>query len=102
MQVPVEAAKEEAVKAVIEEVIAALAPNVIHIRFRFDEDWMGNPAVFFHVLLSDEASQEQNMHRIANQVRAVFDERLDLDVGFPYVRFRSLSEQQASNNPAWA
>ena len=102
MQVPVAASKQEAVKAVIDEVVAALAPNVIHIRFSFDEDWMGNPALFFRVLLSDEASQEENMHPIANRVRALLDQRLDLDLGFPYVNFRSFSEQQASKDPAWA
>ena len=103
MQVPVAASKQEAVKAAIDEVVEAFAPNVIYIRYNFDEDWIGDPAIYFRVLLSDEASKEENRHTIAVRIRRMLDDRLDFrEMGYSYVRFRSLSEQQMMKDLDWA
>ena len=104
MQVPVEASKQEAVKAAIDEVVEALAPKIVHIRSNFGEDWMGNPALFFRVLLSDEASKDENLHPTARRVYQLMDERMDaLDLNVhSHFNFRSLSEQRNLKDTDWA
>ena len=42
---PVAASRQEEVKAVIDEVVEKMAPDVVYIRFNFGEDWSGDPAV---------------------------------------------------------
>ena len=102
MQALVAISKQEAVKAAVDEVVAALAPHVIYIRHEFSDDWSGEPAIYFRVLLTDEASREENLHPIAQQVRLMLDDRLDLrEMGYSYVRFRSFSEQQMIKESEW-
>lgn len=91
------------IAAAIEEVVNELAPGVERIRYDIGQDWSGQWAIFFRVLLSDEASNERNLREIAPQIVWSISRRLDLArLGmFPYFNFRSHSEQAALNEPAW-
>jgi len=46
----------------------ALAPDVIRIRYNFGEDWSGSAAVFFRVVLSDDASRRKQLRVAAQRV----------------------------------
>ena len=83
--------------------LASVAPDVVHIRYDIARDWSGDWAIFFRVLLSDEASKTR-LREVAAQVAWRLEERFDLpSMGlFPYYNFRSVSEQEALREEAWA
>lgn len=92
------------INAAIAEVVRELAPSVVHIRFDIGEDWSGDPAIFFRVLLSDEAVTSENLRKVTAQVRKRLDEKIDFrEIGlFSYFNFRSQSEQAKLLEPSWA
>ena len=48
---------EGKIPAGVELARQALAPDVVRIRFNVGEDWTGDPALFFRVVLTDKASK---------------------------------------------
>jgi len=86
----------------VDRIARDLAPDVVRIRFNPDEDWAGEPAIYFRVVLSDEAVRDR-LREIARTVRdRMRDELQLLESGyFPYFRFRSESDQAKVANPKW-
>jgi len=81
-----------------------LAPDVVRIRYTLGADWTGEPSIFFKIVLSDDASRESKLSETAQRVSVrilseVNVEELGLN---SYFNFRSLSEQNQINEPAWA
>ena len=103
MSLPTVVAKQQEVNAAIAQVVNQLAPQVVHIRYDIGLDWSGDGAIFFRVLLSDEASTGNNLRTVTTQVERMLSERLDFEgMGvFSYFNFRSQSEQAAMREPAW-
>lgn len=82
---------------------AALARDVVRIRFSLDEDWAGDDAVFFRVLLKDSASKRSRLYGVAQRIRSrisseVQPERFGLQT---YFNFRSESEQASLKEKTW-
>ena len=104
MILPVVVQKQLQINAAITEVVKLLAPSVIRIRYDVGEDWSGDPAIFFRVVLSDEASRGSNRRDITTQVVTKLSEILDFQsMGiFAYFNFRGQSEQAEMKDPAWA
>jgi hypothetical protein len=103
MYVPIAVRKQPQIDAAVAEVAALLAPDVVHIRYEIGQDWSGQWAIFFRVLLSDEAGKKR-LREVATQVVWHLADRLDfpaLEV-FPYHNFRSVSEQAVFREEAWA
>ena len=91
------------------EISAAVAaverlPGVRYIRYSVAPDWNGQWAIFFRVVLADEASTGEKLRDITTQVVWRMSEWLNLpELGlFPYFDFRSEAEQAALNEPSWA
>lgn len=103
MHSPSAVTKQPEINAAVSEVVSLLAPDVVHIRYDISRDWSGDWAIFFRVLLSDEVS-ETRLREVATQVVWRLAERLDFpSMGlFPYHNFRSVSEQAALREEAWA
>jgi hypothetical protein len=103
MSVPVAVTKQSEIQAAINQVERSLAPDVVRIRYEIGEDWSGQWAIFFRVVLSDEAAKRR-LRDVATKVRMGLARRLDFpSMGvFPYHNFRSVSEQEALQEPAWA
>ena len=103
MYLPSAITKEPEIDAKVAEVVRVLAPDVVHIRYEIGQDWSGDWAIFFRVLLSDEAGRLR-LRKVATQVVSQLEERLDfLSLGvFPYHNFRSVSEQAVLRDEAWA
>ena len=80
-----------------------LAPDVVRIRFNVGHDWSEDPALYFRVILSDEASRGDRLAEVTGLVRGkLFDElRLAELEHIPYFRFRNQSEQAKLHDPAW-
>jgi len=104
MYLPVAVAKQQQISDAINAVVAELAPAVQRINYEIAPDWDGRWAIFFRVLLSDEASSQSQLRDIAPNIVRRMSDKLDLpNLGlFPYFDFRSQSEQMAINEPAWA
>jgi hypothetical protein len=67
------------------------------------QDWSQDPAIYFRVILSDEASQGDRLADVAGRVRSKLSDELrlgELD-HYPYFRFRSQSEQAKLREKAW-
>ena len=71
-------------------------PGVVKWRYTFENDWSGDPAIFFWVVVTDEASKPQNLRQTKSAFIAKINNHVDLagEWGLiPYFSFRSLSEQ---------
>jgi hypothetical protein len=97
-------AKQQQVSEAINAVVAELDLAVQRINYEIAQDWDGRWAIFFRVLLSDEASSQSQLRGVAPSVVWRMSDKLDLpNLGLlPYFDFRSQSEQLARKEPAWA
>ena len=101
--VPAGVARETEIAEAVADVERSLAPDVVHIRYEIATDWSGDWAIFFRVLLSDEASKTR-LREVATKVVWRLAERLDFpSMGLlTYHNFRSASEQAVLREEAWA
>jgi hypothetical protein len=71
-------------------------PGVVNFRYTLDNDWSGDPAIFFWITLSDEAARPAVLSQTSRRIMDFVTQRLD-PVGqwglIPYFNFRSQSEQ---------
>jgi hypothetical protein len=103
MYLPSAVTKQSEIEAAICEVAQALAPDVVRIRYDIGEDWSGQWAIFFKILLSDDAAKRR-LREVATKMVWGLAGRLDF-VGMgvtPYHNFRSISEQATLQEQAWA
>lgn len=90
----------EHVAAIAEE----LARDVVRIRYSIDPDWSDDWAIFFRVLLTDDASSEERRPEVIRRVR----ERLMSDPEIAesgllhYFNFRNEAEQKILQEKAWS
>lgn len=102
MYLPKVVQKQPEINAAVVGVVTDLAPWVKYIRYDIGQDWSGQWAIFFRVLLSDDAARNR-LRDVATRVVWRTSERLDLpSLGlFPYFDFRSESEQARLHEPSW-
>jgi hypothetical protein len=103
MYLPSAVTKNSEIQAAINEVERNLAPDVVHIRYEIGEDWSGQWAIFFRIVLTDDAARRR-LRDVATKIEWGLARQLDFPgMGvFPYHNFRSVSEQAALQEPAWA
>lgn len=101
---PIAVTKQPQINAAVADVMREFAPQVQRINYEIAQDWSGQWAIFFRVLLSDEAAKRTHLRDVATRVVWRMSEKLDLPaLGlFPYFDFRSQAEQALVNEPAWA
>ena len=102
--VPIAVQKQPQINAAVAEVTKQLAHlGVVLIKWEIGQAWDGSWAIFFRVLLTDEASKGQKLREVTTSVVWRMSEKLDLPgLGlFPYFDFRSQSEQAEHREPAW-
>ena len=100
---PIAVTKQAQINNAVGEVQKLLSPDVTRIRYEIGQDWSGEWAIFFRIVLSDEAARNK-LRDVANKIDWELERRLDF-VGmgvFAYLNFRSDSEQAALQEPAWA
>ena len=89
----------------ITEVQRMLGPEVVRLRYTIGANWSDELAIFFRVVLSDEASKRDRLHSVASHVQAVIQEHIDPLNSWglmPYYNFHSQTEQEILKEPAWA
>ena len=103
MYQPLAVTKDSEIQAAIHEVERSLASDVVRIRYGIGEDWSGQWAIFFRIVLSDDAAKHR-LRDVTAKVRRGLDRQLDFpSLGvYTYHNFRSVSEQAAMQEPAWA
>jgi hypothetical protein len=103
MYLPSAVTKDPEIQAAIHAVEKSLAPDVVRIRYDIGEDWSGQWAIFFRIVLTDDAARRR-LREVANKVVWGLSRQLDFPgLGvYPYHNFRSVSEQEALREPAWA
>lgn len=87
----------------IDEIAMDLAPDVVRIGFNLAQDWSEHLAIYFRVVLTDNASGGDRLAEVTGRATTkLFDELglASLDY-IPYFRFRSRSEQARLKDPAW-
>jgi len=73
-------------------------PGVVRWNPTFGTDWSGDQAIYFWVVLTDEASKKENLKKSTDGFMNAISQQVDLlnDWGLiPYFHFRSESEQAA-------
>jgi hypothetical protein len=91
------------IEAAIHRVQQIAGPDVVRIRYEIGEDWRGEWAIFFRIVLTDDAARRR-LRETAAKVARGLERELDFPgMGvFPYHNFRSLSEQAMLQELAWA
>ena len=92
-------------QAAVARVARSLAPDVASVFCSLGNDWSGDPAVFFTVVLSDSASRSGELLNASNQASQVIVQRVEpLEKWgvLPYFNFRSQSEQAKLDQPTLA
>ncbi|HEX5432125.1 MAG TPA: hypothetical protein VFW83_09175 [Bryobacteraceae bacterium] len=103
MPLPSAISRQSEIQAAIHDVERALAPHVIRIRYEIGEDWSGEWAIFFRIVLTDEAARRRLRDTAAKVVWGLAGQLDFPAMGVvPYHNFRSLPEQEALQEPAWA
>ena len=78
----------------LKDVVNGFRAHVVDIRYNIATDWSGDLAIFFHVILRDQATKGVMLGRVTEEVRLRLSEMLrglNLDL-FGYTDFRSESE----------
>ncbi len=97
--------QRNALDASIQEVIADLGPEVLRVRYTLDDDWSGDPAIFFRILLVDRAMKKHNMFDVTQRIKRQIRDRLEPTEQWgllPYFSFRTKSEQDEMQEKVWA
>ena len=103
MRVPSAYSKQDEIEAAIRDVEASLAPDVVRIRYEITHDWSREWAIFFKIVLTDDAAKHRLREAIHN-VREGLDRHLDFPVLGVWAsqNFRTVSEQAMLLESAWA
>lgn len=105
MYVPAAFTQQARFQAAVERAARRLSPHVVSVIPTLGNDWQGEPAVFFMVILEDAASRGDQLLNTSNQVsESIVQEVQPLERWgvLPYFNFRSQSEQAKLNQPALA
>jgi len=95
------------VEKAVDQVIKTLGPEVVRVRYNVGEDWTGDPALYFRVVLADSAVNVRDLDsvgRVAERIRRPFFEQLQpLERWglFPHFNFRTISEEDQLKDPKW-
>jgi hypothetical protein len=97
--------EQEKFASAVTEVERALQPQVLRVRYDFGDDWSGEPAVFFRIVLADAATTRDQLLKVTTHVSSTLEQRIEpLEQWgvLPYFNFRGQSEQALMQDEAWA
>ena len=103
MHVPPAVTRRAEINAAAHQAEQRLGPDVVRIRYEIGQDWSGEWAIFFRIVLTDDAARRR-LGDVTDKVIRELDRSLDFPgLGvIPYHNFRSESEQATLQEPAWA
>jgi hypothetical protein len=71
-------------------------PGVVKWHYTLENDWSGDPGIFFWVVLTDDASKPEKLRTTKAAFMNLINKKVDLRGVWgliPYFNFRSVSEQ---------
>src|SRR5208283_2434140 len=89
-------AQQQQLDEAINDLKPMLGPDVVDLGYTLGQDWSGDAAIFFRVVLSDRASRRDRLLHATNQVKNAVVQHLEpLEQWgvLPYFSYRSQSEQ---------
>jgi hypothetical protein len=90
----------------VDEVARKFPGEVVRIRHSFSRDWDGDPAIYFRIVLTDEAVERYPLSELTGRIRDALVKDLalyesELSVYIPYSYFRTKSEEDELKDPEW-
>jgi hypothetical protein len=90
----------------VEEVARKFPDEVVRIRHSFSRDWDGDPAIYFRIVVTDEARRTIPLGELTRMIEGALIKDLALyaseySVYIPYFNFRTKAEQDRSKDPQW-
>jgi hypothetical protein len=90
----------------VEEVAKKFPAEVVRIRHSFSRDWDGDPAIYFRIVVTDEARRTVPLGELTSKIRDALIKDLaffesEYSVYIPYFEFRTKAEQDRSKDPQW-
>jgi hypothetical protein len=90
----------------VDEVAKKFPAEVVRIRHSFSRDWDGDPAIYFRIVVTDEARRTIPLAELTGRIEDALIKDLALftseySVYIPYFNFRTKAEQDRSKDPAW-
>jgi hypothetical protein len=77
MYLPKGIVQREQLAAEIAKVEPMLGEDVVRLRYTIGESWSGQPAIFFRIILTDQASKRERLHQVASRIEALIEEQID-------------------------
>jgi len=96
---------QEQIAKAVERATQKLGPEVVRVRYSIRPDTSDEPAIYFRIVLTEQASRFETLGDVSGKITRFFFEELHSIENwglYPYFRFRSESEQAARDDPAWA
>jgi hypothetical protein len=88
----------------VNDIRPELGPDVVDLTYTLGEDWSGEPAVFFQIVLSDEASRRDHLYKATSEIQTTIVRRIEpLEQWgvLPYFSYRSQAEQAVLQGKPW-
>ena len=89
----------------VEAVAKKFPGEVVRIRHTFSRDWDGDPAIYFRIVITDEAFHRLPISELTNKIRDALAKDLGLYESYspyiPYFNFRTVAEQEEAKEPEW-
>jgi hypothetical protein len=90
----------------VDEVAKKFPGEVVRIRHSFSRDWDGDPAIYFRIVVTDEARRSIPLADLTGRIENALIEDLALytseySIYNSYFNFRTKAEQDKSKDPQW-
>ncbi len=90
----------------VEEVAKKFPDEVVRIRHSFSHDWDGDPAIYFRIMLTDQALSHHHLTQLTGAIKNALIKDLafyqsEYAIYIPYFNFRTEAEQKQLKDPAW-
>jgi hypothetical protein len=90
----------------VREVADRFPEEVVRIRHSFSRDWDGDPAIYFRIVVTDEARRSIPLSELTGKIENALIKDLALyeseySVYIPYFNFRTKAEQDQLKDPEW-
>lgn len=93
------------VERAIDKVIRKLGSEVVRVRYNLDEDWDGDPVIFFRIVLTDAAARKDVRADVSGRImdRVFQDLNPQGNWGiYPHFEFLGKSDLTEVTDPTWA
>ena len=98
-------ARQAELEQAIHEIEPTLGPDVVRLRYSLENDWSGDPAIFFRIVIPDRVSRGEQLLKTTNRIERTLMRRLEpLEQWgvLAYFSYRNESEQATRHDEAWA